>query len=317
MRAKMSTLPAYLDVSRLSEIIHFSLREDVETGDITSLATIPVHTTATAVLIAKEDGVVAGLFVAQVVMNEVDQALSITWTQKDGDFVHSGATIGTIQGNARSILLAERLALNFLQRMSGIATLTHKMVQALNGSPTKLLDTRKTAPGLRMLDKWAVLLGGGHNHRVGLFDMILIKENHIAAAGGIEKALTRAISAKNADFALKFGDKDKNRAGVTPLKIEIEVTSIDELQRVLQHGAADRVMLDNFVKLDSQGQVDTSKLERALTLVAGSIETEASGNVTLDTLGAIGKTGVDYISSGALTHSVRAMDFSLLITIDA
>ena len=217
--------------------------------------------------------------------------------------------------------MAERVALNFLQRMSGIATLTNRMVQALNGTNCKLLDTRKTAPGLRMLDKWAVLLGGGFNHRVGLFDMMLIKENHIAAAGSIENALNRANEWR---LGLEQIETQKTphlgsgKGGTSPsdIKIEIEVTSIEELTRVLAHGGADRVMLDNFVVIDASGHIDTSRLDHAVKMVNGQMETEASGNITLDTLGAIGRSGVDYISSGALTHSVKAMDFSLLITID-
>jgi len=255
---------------------------------------------------------VAGLYVAERVIEVVDSSVEVEWHLADGDLVESGTVVGTIKGSARSILQAERLALNFLQRMSGIATLTHLMVQELAGSSTQLLDTRKTVPGLRMLDKWAVLLGGGANHRVGLFDMILIKENHISSAGSIEHALFRAKSAADAHTA--------------PLKIEIEVTSLEELRRVLVHGGADRVMLDNFVRMDAKGQVDTSRLERALKLISDfvpigeqglkRVETEASGNVTIETLGAIGKTGVDYVSSGALTHSVKALDLSLVVTID-
>jgi nicotinate-nucleotide pyrophosphorylase (carboxylating) len=309
----MGNLPAYVDEGHLRKIIQSGLQEDIGPGDVTSLATIPEHTTATGIMTAKEDGVVAGLFVARLVVEEVDPTVLVQWHVEDGDLVSRGTKVGTIRGNARSILQAERLALNFLQRMSGIATLTKRMADELLGSPTRLLDTRKTAPGLRILDKWAVLLGGGLNHRVGLFDMILIKENHISSAGSIENALSRArLAAERHD---------------PPLKIEIEVTSIDELKRVLNHGAAHRVMLDNFVRLNPDGQVDTAGLEAALDVIrtfrtAGTgqpvqIETEASGNVTIETLGAIGRTGVDYVSSGALTHSVKALDLSLVVSIDS
>jgi nicotinate-nucleotide pyrophosphorylase (carboxylating) len=295
------TLPSYLDESILVSGIKTALAEDVGPGDVTSLATISPDRMASAVLKAKEAGVVAGLFVAKKTFRMVGPTLEVEWMMQDGDRVMPGEVIGTISGNAREILQAERVALNYVQRMSGIATMTQQMVHLLAGTTTKLLDTRKTAPGLRMLDKWAVLLGGGSNHRVGLFDMILIKENHIASAGGIENALDRAVEAK------------KNASA--PLNIEIEVTSTEELNQVLAHGGADRVMLDNFVRLAKDGSVDTSRLNAALNLIDGRLETEASGNVTEATLGAIGQTGVNFVSSGALTHSVRALDVSLVISI--
>jgi nicotinate-nucleotide pyrophosphorylase (carboxylating) len=295
------TLPSYLDELVLDSGIQTALREDIGPGDVTSIATISPDRMASAVLKSKEVGVVAGLFVAEKTFHMVGPALEVEWMMQDGDRVMPGEVIGTISGNARDILQAERVALNYIQRMSGIATMTQQMVHLLAGTTTKLLDTRKTVPGLRMLDKWAVLLGGGSNHRVGLFDMILIKENHIASAGGIENALDRAVEAKKSTSA--------------PLSIEIEVTSTEELNQVLAHGGADRVMLDNFVRLNTDGSVDTSRLTSALELIDGRLETEASGNVTEATLGAIGQTGVDYVSSGALTHSVRALDVSLVISI--
>lgn len=315
-------MPPYVRKDRLQTLIQAALLEDVDSGDITSIATIPAHKHATAILKAKEEGIIAGLLVFEAVLIEVDQSITSLWTKSDGDHISSGAILGTISGPARSILMAERLALNFLQRMSGIATLTNRMVQALNGTNCKLLDTRKTAPGLRMLDKWAVLLGGGLNHRVGLFDMMLIKENHIAAAGGIENALNRAnewrLGQEKTETVRNANISGAEKRGSSPsdIKIEIEVTSMEELARVLAHGGADRVMLDNFVGVNASGHIDTAVLEKAVKMVNGQMETEASGNVTLDSLGAIGRSGVDYISSGALTHSVKAMDFSLLITIE-
>ena len=192
------TLPSYLDELVLDSGIQTALREDIGPGDVTSIATISPDRMASAVLKSKEVGVVAGLFVAEKTFHMVGPALEVEWMMQDGDRVMPGEVIGTISGNARDILQAERVALNYIQRMSGIATMTQQMVHLLAGTTTKLLDTRKTVPGLRMLDKWAVLLGGGSNHRVGLFDMILIKENHIASAGGIENALDRAVEAKKA-----------------------------------------------------------------------------------------------------------------------
>lgn len=296
----MISRPDYIDDDVLTSLIREGLREDVGEGDVTAEATIDEFTKAHGQFRAKESGVVAGLEVASRVFAEIDPGLILHWDCTDGSSVESGQSLGSIRGNARSILLGERLALNFLQRMSGIATLTALMCSELSGSQTQLLDTRKTAPGLRVLDKWAVLLGGGINHRVGLFDMILIKENHIAAASSLEAALDGA-----AELAAQ-----KN------LAIEIEVTSIDELMRVLRHGGAHRVMLDNFVSVDSAGNADVSRLSKAVELINGALASEASGNVNLSTLKTIGSTGVDFVSIGALTHSVQALDISLLVTID-
>lgn len=288
--------PRYVIQDVLERIIEQALEEDLAGGDATSRATIAPETRAQGRFIAKESGVLAGLEVAESVFQRLDPSIRIDWLHSDGSRVASGETFGRVEGNAIAILEGERLALNVMQRMSGIASATRKMVDLLEGSTTVLLDTRKTAPGLRILDKWAVLLGGGSNHRVGLFDMILIKENHIAAAGSLETALDRTA---------KKG-----------LKVEIEVTSLAELKRVLDHGGADRVMLDNFVSVDADGDVDTSALLEAVRLVEGQLETEASGNITLNAVKAIAKTGVDFISSGALTHSVHALDLSLLVSIE-
>lgn len=302
------TRPAYVTDADLERIVRHGLSEDVLTGDVTTRATVLPSTTAEGRFVAKDTGTIAGLAVVDAVFKALDRSVTTTWTASDGQRVTPGMDIGHISGPAIALLEGERLALNLLQRMSGIATATAAMVQAVHGTGAVILDTRKTVPGLRLLDKWAVRLGGGDNHRVGLHDMFLIKENHIAAAGSLEAALDRvgAAAAQNA------------------LRIEIEVTSMDELERVLAHGGAHRVMLDNFARRTVAGTsgaalttVDTALLREAVQRVGGRLETEASGNVDLDTVRAIAETGVDFISSGALTHSVRALDISLLLTTGA
>ncbi|WP_456425923.1 carboxylating nicotinate-nucleotide diphosphorylase [Rhodocaloribacter sp.] len=294
------TLPPYLTDAALDDLIARALAEDVGPGDVTSLATIPPETTATAHFLAKEDGVLAGLYVAARVFAAVDAAARVTWTARDGDAVRSGAVFGTVTGRARSLLTAERLALNLMQRMSGIATATRCMVEAVRPHPAKILDTRKTAPGLRLVDKWAVRLGGGVNHRIGLFDMILIKDNHIAAAGGVRAAL---------DAARRYREEARR----PDLRIEIEARTLDEVRAVLDAGGVDVILLDNMTRRTTGGALDVSMLREAVALVGGRFETEASGNVTLATAPAIAATGVDYISAGALTHSVTALDLSLKI----
>ena len=290
--------PSYVTDTDLDRIIRNGLTEDVLTGDVTTRATVLPSTAAHGRFVAKDTGTIAGLAVVDAVFNALDPSVSTAWTALDGQQVNPGMALGHIAGPATAVLEGERLALNLLQRMSGIATATAAMVQAVRGTGAVILDTRKTVPGLRVLDKWAVRLGGGDNHRVGLHDMFLIKENHIAAAGGLEAALDR-VGAAAAQHALR---------------IEIEVTTMEELERVLAHGGAHRVMLDNFARrTGSPGTVDTTLLREAVQRVDGSLETEASGNVELATVRAIAETGVDFISSGALTHSVRALDISLLL----
>lgn len=292
-------LPPYLSDAALQEVIARGLAEDVGAGDVTSEATVPADTWAEAQFLAKEAGIVAGLVVAERVFAAVDPSLELSWLASDGDAVTPGTVLGRVRGPARSLLTAERLALNLLQRMSGIATLTHQFVEVARAhGPARLLDTRKTAPGLRLLDKWAVLLGGGENHRVGLFDMILVKDNHIDAAGGVRAALEAAR---------------RYRAEHPGLAIEVETRSLAEVDEVLATGGADRILLDNMVRVDPAGVVDTSLLAEAVARVGGRCETEASGNVRLETVGPIAATGVDFISCGALTHSVRALDISLKI----
>jgi nicotinate-nucleotide pyrophosphorylase (carboxylating) len=317
-------LPPYLSDADLDALIAAALAEDLRPssaeaarGDVTTEATVPPGTQATGTITAKEDGVVAGLAVAARVLDAVaarvvtdeDEAVDVAWDVADGDAVADGDRVGVLTGPARVILVAERLALNVMQRMSGIATLTRRMVDAARPHGAQILDTRKTAPGLRRLDKWAVRLGGGTNHRIGLYDLILIKDNHVAAAGGMAEALSAARRYRD--------DEDRpERAG---LKIEVETRTLDEVRAALDAGVADVLLLDNMTTLDDDdGTVDTSMLAEALALVrehtqAGGapVRTEASGNVTLATVPAIAATGVDAISSGALTHSVAALDLSM------
>jgi nicotinate-nucleotide pyrophosphorylase (carboxylating) len=285
------------DLQEIDALIERALAEDVGAGDVTTLATVPAGRRATATFLAKADGVLAGLAVAERVFAGLDPQVALSWSVSDGDAVKAGTRFGTVEGPAQPILTGERLALNLMQRMSGIATATRQMVDAA-GEAT-ILDTRKTAPGLRTFDKWAVRLGGGQNHRTGLYDMFLIKDNHIAAAGGIRAAI-EAAHAYRAEHAPE-------------LLIEIETRTMDEVETVLSIGGMDRMLLDNMVALSDDGRIDVSRLADAVRRIGGRFETEASGNVTLATVPAIAATGVDYISSGALTHSVRALDISLKI----
>ncbi|MEQ9104676.1 MAG: carboxylating nicotinate-nucleotide diphosphorylase [Rhodothermales bacterium] len=311
-------LPPYLSIEEIDDLIGRALAEDVGSGDITTRATVPPGTRATGQFVAKEPGTLAGLAVAERVFTHLSPDIHIVWETPTGQPVADGDTLpgtpfGRIEGPAIPILEGERLVLNILQRMSGTATATGRFVDRIAGTGAALLDTRKTVPGLRKLDKWAVLLGGGQNHRVGLFDMFLIKENHILAAGGIGPALDRAQAARQAVANASAG-------AMSAPAIEIEVTSLDELTEVLEHGGADRIMLDNFATRTPDG-VDTARLREAIAWMdryaerhgGPRPETEASGNVDLDTVRPIAETGVDFISVGALTHSVRALDISLLL----
>lgn len=265
------------------DIIKRALNEDLSYGDITTNAIVEEGKNATVDLICKEDGVIAGLEIFKrvfVILGNVE----VKFYVQDGALVHKGEKIGEIYGDTRTLLSGERVALNFLQRMSGIATLTGKFVEKLEGTNVKLLDTRKTTPNMRLFEKYAVKIGGGVNHRFGLNDGILIKDNHIDAAGGIKNAI-EAVR-KNAPFVRK---------------IEVEVENLDQLQEALE-AKADIIMLDNM---------DIETLKASVKIIDGKTETEASGNVTLDTIQAIAKTGVDYISTGALTHSFKALDLSM------
>lgn len=301
-----AAFPPYLSPAALDDLIRRALQEDVGDGDVTSLATVPAATRATADFVAKQPGILAGLLVAERVFAAVDPDVEVAWAKRDGEAVAAGERVGTVRGAARSVLTAERLALNLVQRMSGIATMTHRLVEAARPHGAEILDTRKTAPGLRALDKWAVRLGGGTNHRVGLYDMILIKDNHIDAAGGVEAALRRAVA---------FRD-NRAREG-KGMQIEVETRTLDEIRAALDAGGADVLLLDNMARRRSDGSVDTSLLRQAVELVRGRVATEASGNVTLHTVAAIAATGVDAISCGALTHSVEALDVSLKVRVEA
>jgi nicotinate-nucleotide pyrophosphorylase (carboxylating) len=270
---------------KYKSIIKAALKEDIQTGDLTSLSIFKDSDFCTAQLIAKQDGIIAGLAVFKKTFKLLDSKIKVKLLFKDGQTCNNKDVIAEISGSVINILGAERVALNLLQRMSGIATLTNQFV-SLCESRCHVLDTRKTAPNLRVLDKWAVKLGGGTNHRTGLYDMALIKENHIKAAGGIIQAVNKVL------------EFDKHQH-----KIEVEVTNLEELKIALTCDI-DRIMLDNM---------DNQTMRKAVDITAGKIDLEASGNVDLSTIHEISKTGVDYISSGALTHSVKALDYSLLI----
>ncbi|PKR79866.1 nicotinate-nucleotide diphosphorylase (carboxylating) [Brumimicrobium salinarum] len=272
----------------IDEIITFAFKEDLGNGDHTSLSCVPKNAEGKAKLLVKDEGIIAGVALAEKIFHKYDSNLNITTFIKDGDQVKHGDIVFEIEGKSQSILATERLVLNFMQRMSAIATQTHRIVNLISGTEAKLLDTRKTTPGIRALEKWAVKIGGGHNHRFGLYDMIMIKDNHIDYAGSIEKAIERA------NEYIKNNDLD--------IQIEIEVRDENELMEVLRIGKVNRIMLDNFTP---------EKISEVLPKIPKEIETEASGGITEDNIRAYAETGVNYISSGALTHSVYSMDLSL------
>ena len=275
----------------IDKIIEQALLEDIGDGDHTSLSTIPENATGLAQLMIKENGILAGVEIAKQVFKKVDPNINFQIFIKDGSKIVKGDIVFKVNGKSISILTAERLALNFMQRMSGIATFTNKITKHIEGLSTKILDTRKTTPLLREFEKYAVRMGGGENHRMGLYDMVMIKDNHIDFAGGISQAINASTK--------YLKEKNKN------LKIEIEVRDFDELQQVLDFGGIDRIMLDNFTP---------ENLKKAIELIAGKYETEASGGITIDTIREYAETGVDYISVGALTHQIKSLDMSLLAT---
>lgn len=272
----------------LDKIVDAAIREDIRDGDHTSLACIPSDTKGKARLLIKGDGILAGVEVAKHIFKRIDPDLEIEEVLSDGAQVKFGDIGFYVTGNQQSILKAERIVLNIMQRMSGIATHTSKYVRKIAGTSAKLLDTRKTTPGIRYLEKEAVRIGGGHNHRMGLYDMIMIKDNHVDYAGGIEAAITRT--------------KEYLATNGLDIKVEIEVRNPDELAQVLAVGNVDRIMLDNHTP---------DEIREALKKIDGKYETEASGGITFDTILPYAETGVDYISVGALTHSVDSMDISL------
>lgn len=261
--------------------------EDIGDGDHTTLSSIPETAVGKSQLIIKEDGILAGVEIARRIFHAFDPELKMTVFIPDGSAVKVGDIAFVVEGKVHSLLQTERLMLNIMQRMSGVATRTHQYVKALEGTGTRVLDTRKTTPGLRLLEKEAVRIGGGVNHRIGLYDMILLKDNHVDFAGGIKNAIARAREYLQA--------KGKN------LQIEIEVRNFDELSQVLEVGGVDRIMLDNFSPEDTR---------RAVEIIDGRYETESSGGITLDNLRTYAEYGVDYISVGALTHSVKSLDMS-------
>ena len=271
----------------IDDLIKLAFAEDIGDGDHTTLCCIPATEMGKSQLIIKEDGVLAGVEMARRVFKAFDPELKMTVFIEDGTEVKKGDIAFVVEGKVQSLLQTERLMLNIMQRMSGIATTTRKYVKQLEGTKTHVLDTRKTTPGMRMIEKEAVRIGGGMNHRIGLFDMILLKDNHVDFAGGISKAITRAHE--------YLKEKGKN------LKIEIEVRNFDELEEALQTGGVDRIMLDNFTPENTR---------EAVRRVAGRVELESSGGITFDTLRDYAECGVDYISVGALTHSVKSLDMS-------
>jgi nicotinate-nucleotide pyrophosphorylase (carboxylating) len=277
-----------LDKLIINQFIKNAIAEDLGDGDHTSLSTIPANAKGKAKLLIKEDGIIAGVELAQEIFKQVDANLQVEVFINDGAAVKYGDIALTVSGSSQSILLAERLVLNCMQRMSGIATKTNHIVKLLSGYHTQLLDTRKTTPGLRYLEKWAVRIGGGVNHRIGLYDMILIKDNHVDYAGGI----ANAINAANQYL------KEKNKQ----LEIEIEVRNLAELGEVLDSGNVNRIMLDNFSFTD---------LKEAVRLIDKKYITEASGGIVEENVTEYAACGVDYISMGALTHSVKSLDMSL------
>ena len=269
------------------KLFDLAFAEDIGDGDHTTLCCIPETAEGKSKLLVKEPGILAGVEIAGKIFKKFDPTLQMEVFIKDGSEVKPGDIAFIVSGKVRSLLQTERLMLNIMQRMSGIATMTHKYMERLKGTKTKVLDTRKTTPGMRILEKQAVKIGGGVNHRIGLFDMILLKDNHIDFAGGIAQALERCHSYL----------KEHN----LNLKIEIEVRSLEELKEVMECGGVDRIMLDNF----------TPELtRRAVELIGGCYETESSGGITIDTIRNYAECGVDYVSVGALTHSVKGLDLS-------
>lgn len=270
----------------IDDLLTLAFAEDVGDGDATTLSTIPADAMGRQHLLVKEEGILAGVEIARMVFAKFDPSLKMEVFIKDGTRVHPGDIAFKVEGPVRSLLQTERIMLNIMQRMSGIATMTEKYQSRLEGLRAKVLDTRKTTPGMRMLEKMAVKIGGGMNHRIGLFDMILIKDNHVDFAGGIPQAIRAA--------------KEYCKAKGKDLKIEVEVRNTDEIRQALAEGV-DRIMLDNFTP---------EATAEAVKLIAGATEVESSGGITLDTLRAYGEAGVDFISVGALTHSVKGLDMS-------
>jgi nicotinate-nucleotide pyrophosphorylase (carboxylating) len=277
-----------IDLKTIDQFIENAIREDVGDGDHTSLAIIPSGVQGKAQLIVKDEGIIAGLDVAKRIFEKFDPLVKIKILIPDGTKVHPGDIAFVVEAKVLTILQCERLVLNIMQRMSGIATQTSKYVERLKGYKTKILDTRKTTPGMRILDKWAVRIGGGENHRIGLYDMILIKDNHIDFAGGIEVAINAVHT------YLKNNQKTLN--------IVVEARTLEDIKKILEVGGIHRIMLDNF---------DVATTRKAVKLINGRYKIESSGGITIDSLLDYAKCGVDYISVGAITHQIRSLDLSL------
>lgn len=278
----------YLTDDNINDFISAALAEDIGDGDHSSLGSIPTTATSEAQLLLKSDGILAGVELAQKIFLHFDKELKIDVQKKDGDSMEAGEIAFTVSGSSRSILSTERLVLNCMQRMSAVATYTHFMCSLIRGSKVKLLDTRKTTPLFRLPEKWAVLIGGGVNHRFGLYDMVMLKDNHIDFAGGVKNAIHSTL--------------DYLKSNNSKLAIEVEVRSLRELEEVIAVGNVQRVLLDNMLPSD---------IRQAVAMVNGKFETEASGGITEKNISDIAETGVDYISVGALTHSYQSMDMSL------
>lgn len=274
----------------LREFVLAAIKEDVGDGDHSSLASIPANKIGMATMKAKETGIIAGVSIGKEIFEMIDPELHVNCLLSDGDTVNFGDIIMTIEGSCHSILKAERLVLNVMQRMSGVATTTNKYASIISHTSARVLDTRKTTPNMRFFEKEAVKIGGGTNHRFGLYDMIMLKDNHVDFAGGIDAALNATAS------YLKENNKD--------LKVEIETRNLEEVKAVLANGKADRIMLDNFTPEETKIAVETIK---------GRMETESSGGITLSTIKDYAETGVDFVSVGALTHSVKSLDISLIV----
>ena len=273
----------------LEKIIEEALKEDIGNGDHSSLLSVGAEEKGDTQLIAKADGMIAGMVIGTQVFKQVDESLTVNLLLKDGTIVQKGDVLMRVSGSIRSILSAERLVLNIMQRMSGIATITNHYCQLIKGTHVRLLDTRKTTPNMRILEKMAVRIGGGYNHRMGLYDMIMLKDNHIDFSGGIENAIKKANEYKTLNRLI--------------IPIEVETRSLLEVEKVVKLGGVDRIMFDNF---------SVEEVRKGVELVHGCFETEASGNINEQTIRAYAETGVDFISVGALTHSVKSLDISLL-----
>ena len=273
---------------QLNNFINIALSEDVGEGDHSSLACIPENKTSKARLLVKDNGILAGMELARYIFNREAEEVSFTSYMADGDMINKGDIAFELEGPIRKILMLERLVLNCMQRMSGIATRTHEMASLIKDLHTKILDTRKTTPGIRFIEKWAVRIGGGMNHRFGLYDMIMLKDNHVDGAGGVAQAI--------------LSTNEYLKAKGLNIKIEIETRNLAEVEQVLGIGSVDRIMLDNF---------DIPTLKEGVAMIAGRYETEASGGITLDNLREYALTGVDFISSSQMTHSVKSLDLSL------